>query len=97
MTTQPLRPTIPGFTEGIVSVDPRVLQCQECGITDSSETLGIGPGKPSLVHILSTLRFHTHGWPDGRTDNPRLCRKCRLARGCDCTECRCERTGSYYR
>ena len=39
------------------------------------------------------LRFHTHSWPDGRTDNPRLCRACRLARGCRCWSCDWERGG----
>ena len=41
---------------------------------------------------LRGARFHSGGWPDGT--NPRLCRDCRLARGCDCRNCQHERRGS---
>ena len=85
-----------GNPTGILSLTPRVLQCQECGVTADATTIGLpvtALAKPQLVHLLSGLRFHAHSWPDGRTDNPRLCRDCRLARGCRCWSCDWERRG----
>jgi hypothetical protein len=87
-------PTVPGCPNGIISREPRILQCQECGVTADAASVGLpesGRRNPALVHILSDLHFHTHPWPDGRTDNFRLCRACRLARGCECWNCRDER------
>lgn len=81
---------------GILSLSPRVLQCEECGVTADAATVGLPETalkQPQLVHLLSGLRFHTNPWPDGRTDNPRLCRECRLARGCRCWSCDWERRG----
>lgn len=77
---------------GILSLSPRVLQCEECGVTADAATVGLpvtALKQPQLVHLLSGLRFHAHSWPDGRTDNPRLCRACRLARGCTISAVRC--------
>lgn len=90
-------PTVAGCPSGIVSKFPRVLQCQECGVTADAATVGLpetGLAKPALVHILSDLRFHSRPWTGGHTDNPRLCRVCRLARGCQCHGCRDERRGA---
>ncbi len=69
-----------GHPPGILSLSPRVLQCEECGVTADAATVGLPETalkQPQLVHLLSGLRFHAHSWPDGRTDNPRLCRACR--------------------
>ena len=66
------------------------------GVTADADTVGLPETalkQPQLVHLLSGLRFHAHTWPDGRTDNPRLCRACRLARGCRCWSCDWERGG----
>ena len=85
-----------GHPPGILSLSPRVLQCEECGVTADAATVGLPETalkQPQLVHLLSGLRFHAHSWPDGRTDNPRLCRACRLARGCHCWSCDWERRG----
>ncbi len=90
-----IQPTVPGMVEGIISDRPRILQCQECGVTDDAASVGspqLGLRKPVVVHLRSSLRFHSvQPWPDGRTDNPRLCRDCRLARGCHCQRCDEER------
>lgn len=90
-------PTVPGTVNGIVSLDPRILQCQECGATDDADSVGLsetGRRNPAMVHILSSMRFHPRPWSGGQTDNPRLCRDCRLARGCGCLMCADERRGA---
>lgn len=77
---------------GVVSITPRILECQECGVRDDADTVGLprsARANPNLVHVCSTLRFHPRGWPDGT--NPRLCKQCRLARGCKCWRCEWER------
>lgn len=88
--------TLPGKVEGVISLDPLTVQCQECGATDDPDTVGLPrtartPEGEVLVVILSGIRFHARAWPDGRTDNPRLCRACRLSRGCRCVSCESER------
>ncbi|MBB1511997.1 hypothetical protein H5399_05180 [Tessaracoccus sp. MC1627] len=75
-------PTLPGLVEGIVAQDLLgwAVQCRGCG--------HIGRGRWVLLAVLDGgLRFHE--WPDGT--NPRLCRDCRLARGCTCYYCAEER------
>ena len=75
-------PTLPGLVDGIVERDLLgwAVQCRECG--------RIGRGATVLLAILDGgIRFHE--LPDGT--NPRLCRDCRLARGCDCYHCGEER------
>ena len=101
MAAQPalplLAPTVPGCVEGIISLDPRVLQCQECGATADADSVGLsvtGRQNPAMVHLLSGLHFHPLPWSGGQTDNPRLCRDCRMARSCDCMRCEDERRGA---
>lgn len=77
-------PTLPEMVDGIVERDLLgwAVQCRECG--------RIGRGATVLMAILDGgVRFHLPAWPDGT--NPRLCRDCRLARGCDCYHCGEER------
>lgn len=84
-----------GDPSGIVSITPRVLRCEECGVTADAASVGLPATalhKPQLVHLLSGLHFHSQPWPDDRTDNPRLCRACRVARGCHCWNCGRDRT-----
>lgn len=91
-----IEPTIPGTVNGIVSLDPRVLQCQDCGAKDDADTVGLpetARKRPNLVHIRSSMRFHVGGWDGDPDNNPRLCRDCRLARGCTCGSCEYERGG----
>lgn len=81
-------PTVPGKVEGIISVDPLRVQCQECGLLGDAESVGLRTSaveNTALVIILSGIHFHWPDWPDGT--NPRLCRPCRLARGCTCSWC----------
>ena len=70
-----LLPTLPGMVEGIVSMDPPTLQCQECGVLDTLEAHGMRSDKDriGLLIVLSKIHFHGQAWPDERTDNPRLC------------------------
>ena len=75
-------PTVPGRVEGIVSLDPPMVQCQGCGATYAGRTLG-------LTVLRSNILFHQHR-------SPRLCKACRLALNCDCGSCRYDRTGSDY-
>lgn len=91
-----IHPTVPGSVEGIISLSPRVIQCQECGVTDDPDTVGLpvtARKNAAFVHVLSSLHFHAAPWTTGHTDNPRLCRECRLARGCECGGCGRERVG----
>jgi hypothetical protein len=81
-----------GGAPGIICRDPYTVQCSECGATDDPDTLGVpqtGRTNPNLVLVLTRIRFHSKGWDDGT--NPRLCRPCRLARGCTCWSCDNER------
>ena len=87
--TARIYPTAPGCVEGIISRDPVRIQCQECGRIDSALSLGLKRTTPAAVIQASTIRFHPAGWGD-KTD-PRLCRVCRLARGCTCHRCTEER------
>lgn len=84
MNTVSQLPTLPGCIDGIVGNDLLgwTVQCRECGTTKTG---------PHLILLVSSLgfRFHTPSWPDGT--NPRLCRACRLARGCTCWSCGEER------
>ena len=92
-----IEPTLPNRPNGIISLDPRVLQCQECGVKADADSVGLpesGRQHPALVHILSALHFHSRPWTTGQTDNPRLCRACRLGRGCTCPACNDERRGA---
>ena len=81
-------PTLDDCVDGVICDDPWTVACRDCGRT--------GTGKHVLLAILDgdDCRFHIGGWPDGT--NPRLCRACRLARGCDCYGCQCEREGTEY-
>lgn len=87
------RPTLPGMVEGIVSLDPLTIQCRGCGVVDTSGSLRVREDRVAMVIILSSIRFHSTVWTTGHTDNPRLCRACRQARGCQCESCQFERRG----
>ena len=92
-------PTVPGKVAGIVNMTPVTVQCQECGALATCETVGLPSkigkaGEAACVLILSGFHFHSYPWSDGRTDNPRLCRPCRMARQCQCHRCREERRGA---
>lgn len=78
-------PTLAGMVEGIVGHDLLgwTVQCRECGDTNTHAVPLLAMSYPK------NIRFHYGGWPDGT--NPRLCRACRLARGCHCTGCGEER------
>lgn len=88
MTLPLIEPPAPGCIDGIVSVDPPRVQCQECGVIADRDSLGLKRGGIGLVVICSGIRFHAKPWPDG---NPRLCRACRVSRGCTCVVCAWER------
>ena len=68
-------PTLAGMVDGIVGRDLLgwTVQCAECAATETVTLL-----------VQATIRFH-RPWSDGT--NPRLCRACRLARGCHCYGC----------
>lgn len=56
-----LLPRIPGYAQGIVGVDPFVLQCSGCAATHT-----MAPGeRPSVVGAFGAWRFHHHD-KDGR-------------------------------
>lgn len=80
-----LQPTLPGKAEGVTCLDPPTLQCQECGATATPASVEWTSGGWDAVVLTSGLHFHVGGWPDG--SNPRLCRPCRVARGCNCWSC----------
>lgn len=82
MTTQ--LPTLPVYLDGIVGFDLLgwTVQCSECATTATDGW---------LFRLVSMQGFRFHPWPDGT--NPRLCRNCRLARGCGCQSCTDERRG----
>lgn len=52
MTAQ--RPTLPGKADGIVGLDPPVLQCRSCGVTYTGQSKRL-----AADIILSGYRFHT--------------------------------------
>lgn len=83
-------PTLPGMTRGIVgvSVDERgknvyTLQCENCLALET----------PNIMALM-TFKFH----PRTPSNNPRLCRPCRIEAhpDCTCSGCREDRTGSEY-
>lgn len=78
-------PTLAGMVDGIVGRDLLgwTVQCRQCGDTATS------PMMLTAMRGTKAIRFHHGGWPDGT--NPRLCRACRLARGCHCYGCDEER------
>lgn len=53
MSTEQL-PTLPGKADGIVGLDPLVLQCRKCGAKHVGERYNI-----AAEIILSGYRFHT--------------------------------------
>lgn len=83
-----LLPTLPGMVDGIVGRDLLgwTVQCSQCGTTNTDPSLLIA------MRGKTAIRFHYGAWDDGT--NPRLCRDCRLGRGCDCQGCREERAGT---
>ena len=50
----PQLPTLPGKVDGIVGLDPLVLQCRACGATHVGDRYNIG-----TEIILSGFHFHT--------------------------------------
>lgn len=82
-----LLPTLPGMVDGIVGHDLLgwTVQCADCHDTVTA---------PKIWQAIQDRGMRFHPWPDGT--NPRLCRACRLARGCDCHGCECERQGTSY-
>lgn len=64
-----LRPDLPGFVHGIVSVDPPTVQCDGCGWTYSHARM-------ALAVILSGIRFNPR-----LGDDRRLCRTCANTEG----------------
>lgn len=89
----PQRPTLPGMVEGIVCLEPFTIQCRECGAVDTQESVRAPASRPHVTVLLSSIRFHPTVWTTGHTDNPRLCKACRQARGCQCESCSAERRG----
>lgn len=77
-------PTLPDMVDGIVGRDLLgvTLQCRDCGDTVTATRIW-------QAIRARAMHFHAIGWPDGT--NPRLCRDCRLARGCRCERCEEER------
>jgi hypothetical protein len=61
-------PDLPGYVHGIVSVDPPKVQCDECGLIASGESLNM---------LILTAGFTFHRSQPGR----RLCRDCWAAVG----------------
>lgn len=80
-------PSLPGWSDGLIGRDPWVVVCRDCGTTASDNWL-------FRLVAMDGFHFHSAPWPDGT--NPRLCRACRLARGCDCYGCEVERHGTEY-
>lgn len=63
-------PTLPGKVDGIVGLDPLVLQCRDCGSTYEGERRSI-----AVDILLSGYHFHTC---EGR-DSRRRCPECLAA------------------
>jgi hypothetical protein len=59
-------PTLPGKVDGIVGLDPLVLQCRECGVTHT--------GARGIAFEIIMSGFHFHGC-EGR-DGVRRCPEC---------------------
>jgi hypothetical protein len=74
-------PTLAGKVDGVVSLDPPMIQCRGCGVIHTGE-----PGKLWLLTQTCNILFHV---ADGRTR--RLCADCRA--GCSCPTCRDRRRG----
>jgi hypothetical protein len=80
-TTEQL-PTVEGKVEGIVGVDPLILQCRACGATTTQpDGQRVGP-----FIILSGYHFHTC---EGRT-GIRRCPSCLAAVVAECPSTRCK-------
>lgn len=73
-------PTIPGKVDGIVGMDPCVLQCRACGATATQDVRGAG-----LFITLSGFHFHVC---DGRS-GLRMCPSCLAAAKAACGSSRC--------
>ena len=78
MTAQPslfplLRPDVPGYVHGIVSVDPPMVQCDGCGYIAE----GDGSRRKALNLLIQTCGIEFDFPSDGR----RLCRDCAAEAG----------------
>lgn len=76
MVIQAQRPTLVGYTDGIVGVDPMEVQCRECGhIETQPEESSAG-----VFILMCGMRFCT-------IDKVRRCRGCRATHTPDCAKC----------
>lgn len=86
--------SIPDAPRGVLSIAPRVLVCEQRHARADAASVGnpaVVDRHPGIVETLSHFGFHRGGWSSS-DDDPRLCRPCRLARGCGCDRCENERS-----
>ena len=55
MTATPQQPTLPGKVDGIISLDPPILQCRDCGATWTD-----GGRRDSIAYAV--IQSGNHGW-----------------------------------
>lgn len=75
-------PTIRGYVEGIVGLDPLVLQCRDCGAVHVQTER-----TAAFAVVLSGFHFHVC---EGRTGK-RRCRDCLATVKAACERCRRQR------
>lgn len=75
-----MKPTVPGFVHGIVSLDPPQIQCDGCGLIAEGRAGG-GHQALNLLILTCGIRFNpkVHLYSDRR----RLCRECAVGAGWD--------------
>ncbi len=74
------RPTLPGKVDGIVALDPCVIQCRSCGVTLEQDRRSL-----ATFILLSRFRFHTCQPGSGR-----MCPTCLDAVIAACPSRRCK-------
>jgi len=80
MSVQPQQPTVPGKVDGIIAMNPCVLQCRVCGTTVTQDR----PSLATLI-ILAGFQFHLCAERSG----VRMCPSCLSAAKSACGSSRC--------
>lgn len=89
MTVAALLPTVDGFVQGLVQVEPVfVVQCDGCGRVAVGETTRDGRRTTLVIMFCGIIFGHAAG------DERRMCARCRLEAGWedyDTRQCRSDR------
>lgn len=75
-------PTLPGCVDGVVGLDPVVLQCRECGVLHHADP----KHRTAAAIILARFLFHTC-----EEKPPRRCPGCYAKAVAACPNVRCKR------